>query len=313
MPRAIVTLGMHRSGTSALSGAIGALGASLGSDETVSRRAESIPIQQCNQAILLALGGKWSAPIGFDAGWTERPEIRALDDRARVALDAFAASDVFTWKDPRNCFTLPFWCRFLDHDPIVAIIYRHPTEVAASLERRNRFSPVLGLALWEAYNRALLRTAEGHRAIVVAYADLARDPRGTIDRVQADLRTCGVDLPGDVAAAASGIDAGRRHHVSEELPELATPQQRRLWLELTSLAGRHDTFVAPCTGEAHPLADELLAQRAARLHAERNAAELGAQLRARRPVSRRVLAALARARTRLWSPPRATRDTGRPR
>jgi hypothetical protein len=286
----IVVLGMHRSGTSALANVIGRLGAALGTDADVSDGSENKPIRACNAAILDALGGHWSAPVGFEPGWTNQPEVVELDAQVRSALDRLPKSGVFAWKDPRTCFTFGFWTQRLTTEPVVIMSFRHPLEVADSLNRRNGFGVGHGVALWEAYNRALLEAAAGYQTIVVAYPDLAGDPVGTLTRVQDGLHTFGVELAGSPAEAAKGIEPDRRHHVHEDLPEsVVTPQQRELWSLVSGLPPRSDAFAAPEIDEPHAASRELIAQRAATLRAEREISVLSSRLRSRRAAVGRLV------------------------
>src|SRR4051812_3671789 len=95
----IVLLGMHRSGTSALSRSLGALGAWLGSPQHVSPRSEHLLVQACNQAILNTLGGHWSAPPELAEGWTDRPELAPIEADARAAVADLALGSPSLWKD----------------------------------------------------------------------------------------------------------------------------------------------------------------------------------------------------------------------
>src|SRR4051812_38874112 len=174
---------MHRSGTSALSRTLSELGVWQGSPEHVTRRSEHALVQECNQRVLAALGGHWSAPPVFEQGWTRRPELGPIDGDARAAVADLASHPVASWKDPRTCLTLPYWRERLASDPVVVVSYRHPLEVAGSLHTRNEFGPAHVLALWEAYNRALLAAAAGLPTVVVSYADLVAQPASTLHSV----------------------------------------------------------------------------------------------------------------------------------
>jgi hypothetical protein len=50
--------------------------------------------------------------------------------------------------------------------PAVVFVHRHPVEVAASLNKRDRLALPLGLALWESYTRHALRAMEGLAVMV---------------------------------------------------------------------------------------------------------------------------------------------------
>ncbi|HEY1740094.1 MAG TPA: sulfotransferase [Acidimicrobiia bacterium] len=286
-PTSIVLLGMHRSGTSALAHSLHELGAWLGSPEYITRRSEHVLVQSCNQVILERLGGHWSAPPELVDGWTTRPEIVALDADARAAVGDLALASPSLWKDPRTCLTLDFWRARLQVEPIVVVSYRHPLEVAASLDRRNSFGPGHVVALWERYNRALLQRAAGLRCVVVAYADLVRAPEATLTSVCDRLGEFGVEFSRTPAEAAGAVDADRRHHVFADLPDdVTTPQQRALWEALGALPAESAAFVPPALPEPHAASCELLAARAATIRTERELVGARADLRSRRALGR---------------------------
>ena len=283
----IVILGMHRSGTSALAKVMGRLGVWMGSAEFVSRRTEHVLLQACNQALLNGYGGHWSAPPQLGTEWVEGEVARSIDTEARRALDDLENHSVFAWKDPRTCFTLPYWRTQFQREPVALISYRHPLEVGASLKKRNDFLPGQVHALWESYNRALLDAVAGLRTVVVSYADLTRDPVATLEAVRASLAMFGIRIEGDPSDAAQDIEPDRRHHVFDELPDsTVTRQQMELWETLRALPQHTEHFVVPTLSEPHAASTELLAQRAATIRGERATTELQLQLRSRRNLAR---------------------------
>ena len=110
----IVVLGMHRSGTSAFTDAIGSLGASLGDPRSLKKHIENIPLRQLNEHLLRSAGGAWDAPP--PTGWLDLGIDEALlEEGRRTVREQFgdhaqsAGTAVAVWKDPRTCMTLPFW------------------------------------------------------------------------------------------------------------------------------------------------------------------------------------------------------------
>lgn len=283
----VVVLGMHRSGTSALAKVLRRLGLWMGTEPNVTRRTEHALAQECSQRLLNGFGGHWSAPPELPAGWTTDPVAIAVDSDARAAVADLSGHGPFAWKDPRTSLTFDFWRERLPGEPIAVISYRHPLEVAASLDKRNSFGPGHVVALWERYNQALLASAAGLRTIVVAYADLARDPVTTLAAVHRDLAAWGVHLDGTPEDAALGIEADRRHHVAEDLPDATTtPQQRALWDALCGLASVHERFEPPVLPTPHAASSELLAQRAASIRLQRDLDAARADWRSRRALVR---------------------------
>jgi hypothetical protein len=289
MMQSLVVLGMHRSGTSALARSIADLGAWTGSEAFITRRGEHQLMQDCNQEILKCLDGHWSAPPSLDAGWEHSAALAPLAESAAAALRDFDGHPVIAWKDPRNCFTLPYWRTKMVAEPIVMFIVRHPLEVAASLDKRNGFRPGHAAALWEAYNRAALRSMQGLRVSVVHYADLVAAPIETISRVLDDLRTFGVAMSETAERGIDRIDPNRRHHVADvSTPSThLTSNQRELLDELQHLAPSSQAFSASI-GESHPASHELLLERAKGIRLERELAGAHARLRSRRQALRRV-------------------------
>jgi hypothetical protein len=298
-PRApIVVLGMHRSGTSALARSLRELGAWLGSERNITPRCEHALAQECNQAILNRLGGHWSAPVPMPEGWTSRPELAPIDADARAAVADLEQRAPAVWKDPRTCHTLAYWRERFALPPVAIVSYRHPLEVAASLDRRNHFGSGHVLALWESYNRALLASAAGLRCIVVAYADLATEPVATLTAVCDALAGYGYGFDRTPEQGAATVDADRRHHVFVDLPDdVATPQQRALWDALRALPAVSECFAPPGLPAPHPAAAELLASRAATIRCERDLAAAQATLRSRRALLGRLAQRLVRPST----------------
>ncbi len=66
----------------------------------------------------------------------------------------FGDSALFALKDPRVCKLLPFWIdvlRAFGAEPRIVTMVRSPTEVAASLARRNGLDTSYGEVLWLSY------------------------------------------------------------------------------------------------------------------------------------------------------------------
>jgi hypothetical protein len=152
--RVVAILGMHRSGTSALTGSLEQHGLFLGRVSTRNRHnpkgnREAAEVQQLNEDVLRASGGAWHTPP---------PVVTWNDDhrqRAKNLLSGYAGHDVWGFKDPRTLLTLEGW-RALVPDLERVGVFRHPARVAASLERRNGMPAAQALGLWQAYNEILV-------------------------------------------------------------------------------------------------------------------------------------------------------------
>ncbi|HMG34083.1 MAG TPA: sulfotransferase [Blastocatellia bacterium] len=180
-PNIICVSGMHRSGTSLVARAINVLGASLGPPEHLmppheeTNRSgfwESQKIVDINDELLVRLGGRWDSPPDLPDDWFVSPDLDDLRERARTVIrEDFSSDDLWAWKDPRSCLTLPFWQNLLP--PLRYVIcVRNPLDVALSLEKRDGLSITDGADLWVSYNKAVLRNTAGQLRLLVFYEDI---------------------------------------------------------------------------------------------------------------------------------------------
>jgi hypothetical protein len=124
-------------------------------------------ITKVSEQILSRLGGHWHHP----PAWENTPELADLKQQARAVIEKdFALAEVWGWKDPMTCFTLPFWQQLLPPMRYV-ICLRNPLDVARSLERRNGFSLEKGFHLWLLYTKFALKHTIGQPRIFVFSED----------------------------------------------------------------------------------------------------------------------------------------------
>ncbi len=152
--RVVAVLGMHRSGTSALTGSLEQHGLFLGDVSTRSRHnlkgdREIRELRKLNESVLRSSGGAWHTPphvVTWDA---------AHKERAANLLAEYGGRAVWGFKDPRTLLTLGGWEALVPDLERVGV-FRHPLWVARSLERKNGLSIDDAVALWQVYNRVLL-------------------------------------------------------------------------------------------------------------------------------------------------------------
>ena len=153
-PPPLLILGMHRSGTSCLTGQVEEAGVWLGevkrkSGHNAKGNRENPEIMALNEAVLKANGAAWNAPPSGPVIW----DAAHLKTRDHI-LAGYPAERVWGFKDPRTLFTLDGWRDALPGARLVGTL-RHPVAVARSLQARNRMPLEDGLALWAAYNSRL--------------------------------------------------------------------------------------------------------------------------------------------------------------
>jgi hypothetical protein len=112
--RAVVVLGMHRSGTSALTRVLGMGGATLpktpmcASEFNARGYYESTPILDLHEEMLEALGTSWHDLSPLAEGWERSGLVAQFAERmAGIVLDEFGDAPLIAVKDPRICRLVP--------------------------------------------------------------------------------------------------------------------------------------------------------------------------------------------------------------
>jgi hypothetical protein len=250
-----LVLGMHRSGTSAVTAALHQLGLGVPEGEDLLTGAldnpeghwESLSLTRFNNGLLAGLGGAWFAPPAIGEGWEQHPRLEPELRRAAALFPTVFPSDPWVWKDPRNCILAPFWYRVIGDEHAIVLVFRNPLEVAESLQRRNGIDRRRALALWERYTDDALRHALGRPVLVTGYERALATGRDWTEQARDFLADHG--LAGDTATgpAAPGLKPELRHAVREpgdlvSDPDV-TPRQRQLFETLLQLEGAHDRFL----------------------------------------------------------------------
>lgn len=206
----ICVLGMHRSGTSCLTGILQGFGVNLGDVHVhnpfnTKGNREHPDIMALNDDVLLHNGGAWNHPTSVQR-WTDQQRER----RSQI-IDSLASAGTPHWgfKDPRTLFTLPFWMEGLlpQHHLLFVGTFRHPVQVAQSLRHRNKYSWADSYRLWTAYNQQLLSTVEQQDVPLVNF-DLPPDQY--VDEACCRMTALGLDQ-NQLASAASFFDDSLRH------------------------------------------------------------------------------------------------------
>ena len=231
---ALLVLGMHRSGTSALTRVLGLMGAALPHDpmpptaDNPQGYWESQRIARLNNRLLESAGTDWSNDAAIPPEWFADP-CRAGDREEAIALLAneFAAAPSIVLKDPRICRLIPFWKTVLDaagFETRAVLALRDPLEVARSLAARAAdpaFSPAAipdparGLLLWLRYVLDAERHSRELTRHVIDYADLLRDWRTTLEPLRG---IAGLSrLPADTTATIDAfLDPTLRRQVRDD-------------------------------------------------------------------------------------------------
>lgn len=209
---------MGRSGTSTVAGVLKRLGVEWGAydklmmahEDNVRGFYEFVPLYEINVEILKRFGGNWHVPPKFPPGWEKYPLLEDLRLLAQEVIRNNFQSDLWGFKDPRCCLTMPFW-RLVIENPIDCVfVFRNPLEVAFSLLKRDNFPLELGTILWLQNVMESWQATQDLRRHFLFYEDILNDPAVEIERLE---RFLGSKLEGrnwDEANRFVGQDL--RHH-----------------------------------------------------------------------------------------------------
>ncbi len=200
---AILVLGMHRSGTSAVTRVLNLLGVALGDDlmpageDNPAGFWEHQGVVDIHERLLAGLDRSWDDPRPLPVAWLESLPAREAEQALLTLLRRdFGGCALWGVKDPRLCRLLPLWRRvlgMLDVVPRVLLVSRHPSEVARSLLQRDRLPLPLGELLWARYLLDAAQASEGCLRGAIEYSALLNDWRGAVDSIndalQLQLRT----------------------------------------------------------------------------------------------------------------------------
>lgn len=223
----IAVLGMHRSGTSVLTGVLGLLGATLPKNIIPSNTSnpkgyfEPKAIVALHDEMLSALGSSWIDFRRLDLSKFD-PMVASQIKARLVAIlaDEYDDATNFVVKDPRMCRFFPFWRDVIQSfgaETRVILTIRNPLEVARSLAQRDELSNGYCLNLWLRHILDAEFDTRQSKRIVVANTDFMRDWMHVIKKIESDLD---IELsertPNVQATIEALIDRDMRHYVVDE-------------------------------------------------------------------------------------------------
>lgn len=191
-PALIVVLGMHRSGTSAVTEALAStdlplnLGNHLlgGKPQNPHGFFEDTRVIRANKDFYEFHGAHvmepWNLPSEFTMAGTER---------IGIVFEKLLKEKINIIKDPRLCVTLPQWQQVWGNRirPTYLHIWRHPAEVALSLHKRDGLSIDQAERVWLTHVVTALRHADLKRSVFMMHSDLLSQPEVELHRVATEV------------------------------------------------------------------------------------------------------------------------------
>ena len=189
---AVFVLGMHRSGTSAITQAVKVLGFEL-SDNLMPAKPDNVKgfwedwdVVNLNEKILRSETGSWDRLSLFNSSSCSAEELeQLLNETTGLLQRKFHDVTRLVIKDPRISLILPLWreaCSRQRIEPFYILCLRHPSSIASSLASRNAMPEKKALLLWLNHVYSILRDCRAS-LLVVGYENILSDPRKELHRM----------------------------------------------------------------------------------------------------------------------------------
>lgn len=194
MKKAILILGMHRSGTSVQAGMFNMLGAFQGdhlippNPDNMKGFFENIQINRLNNYILSTeLNGlTWDTVRAIDIDQSDHSRISALVKY--ILFDVFGDRSIISIKDPRICLLLPYYetaLQELGFEIYYVRTFRPPAEIINSLMKRDHFTYEKSKDIIHEHDLGLSKLPS--ETLTIKYNDVLAQLNSTIDRIKQNM------------------------------------------------------------------------------------------------------------------------------
>lgn len=221
----IVVLGMHRSGTSAVTRGLQVMGVELGDRLIPAIEGnnskgfwEDSDLNTLDVEMLAALDSDWFHLTPIEAKDVEALRNQGYFVRAVELLgQKVGGVAVFGFKDPRVAKLLPFWKEVFNHCNVnvnYILALRHPLSVVKSLAKRDGIAEGQSYLLWLGHVITALIGSTGDKRVLVDYDRLMQSPDAELMRISKciDLE---IDSEKLQIYKTEFLDQGLRHTVFE--------------------------------------------------------------------------------------------------
>jgi hypothetical protein len=226
----LLVLGMHRSGTSALTRVLSLMGAALptnllGANEgNQTGHWEPERLIQLHDRMLAEAGSRWDDWRAFDtASLPDDRRQHYRDEIARIVTEEYGEAPLIVLKEPRISRFVPLYAEILadlGFDVRYVLMLRNPLAVAASLAQRNGFTPAFSMLLWLRHELEAEKATRGKPRALISYDGFVEDWRTAMTRI---VEALPIEWPRVAAEAEAGAyvsDRYRHHRAGDEIHNL---------------------------------------------------------------------------------------------
>lgn len=201
---AIVVLGVHRSGTSAMSGMMAKSGLNLGKSVLGENQSnpkghfENLRLLKFNNSLLHEFDVQWHNTVCLSENWWENESLANRKSELKsLMIKEFNDSKNLLFKDPRLCILLPLYLSVfneLNIRPKFIITLRHPQPVAQSLKKRDNFSLEKSHRIYVEHLLKAERYSRGFERVFSDYDCMLEAPIAELKRIVKTLDIeCNID------------------------------------------------------------------------------------------------------------------------
>jgi hypothetical protein len=203
----VFVLGMHRSGTSALTGMLSQVGLAVPSDLMPATDAnpkgywESVSIERLNNEFMAEMESHWASSLPLPAGWSQSIACREWrTSLIKILSESFGGAELPIIKDPRFCTLISGLQPWFESELIKTSFFipiRHPVEVANSLSQSEGIELNKALRLWIQSIFLTEKYTRGHKRKFISFDELINNPTNVLEsclqlmRVTADPEATG--------------------------------------------------------------------------------------------------------------------------
>ncbi|RWX64809.1 hypothetical protein EN780_19855 [Mesorhizobium sp. M4B.F.Ca.ET.089.01.1.1] len=237
----IMVIGMHRSGTSALTRAISLLGAELpktmlGANPTNEEgHWEPQRLMELNDRMLAELGSRWDDWRSLDPNVLIPGRLQFYQaEIAQLIDEEYGSASLFVLKEPRISRFVPLYMGVMKQmriDVRYVLIGRNPLAVIASLAKRDEFTVGFSSLLWLRHALEAEHATRGQPRIFLSYEGMFDQWREGIDGITSTLK---IDWPlpkAEWSAALSNHFADKHQHHAASRGQLEADPRIDDWIK----------------------------------------------------------------------------------
>lgn len=207
MKNCMVILGTHRSGTSALIGALRLCGVNIG-PRWLENLYEHPAIVTLHDEMLSHLNAVWDQTFLLAENWWTEKKVEPYQEKIiEIIKSDFKNAEWWGIKDPRMCVLIPLWLEIfkkLSITPYFVISVRNPFEIAKSHERRDHFSLEKSLFIWMEHILSAEYYTRDYPRVFSKYAELIANPIEAFSNIMMALK---IQLPKSIEEVHENLRA----------------------------------------------------------------------------------------------------------